>query len=445
MSSVKGGLFLLIWLAIFLPPSLPSVIGSASIHNTNRIQRSGPSGSKGLRRNLEMSSKTQNTVALVVAAGRGLRAGTATPKQYATLMGSALLRHTLIALTSAPGIDATVCVIHPDDHALYDEATEGLDLLPPVDGGATRQESVRKGLEALKAQGCRRVLIHDAARPFVPADLIARLLDRLETADGVIPAISVVDSLKRVEGGLIARSEDRSGLFRAQTPQAFHFDKILAAHDAAGSDQATDDAALMEAAAGVVAVVTGCEDNFKVTEPRDFARAEAVLMARRGDVRTGQGYDVHRFADGDQVTLCGVEIAHDHGLAGHSDADVALHALTDALLAAIAAGDIGDHFPPSDPEWKGAPSHLFLERARDLIVAADGVVAHVDVTIICEAPRIGPHKTAMRDRVAQILRVGLDRVSVKATTTEKLGFTGRGEGIAAQAVATVRLPAGGKR
>ncbi|RMF08766.1 MAG: bifunctional 2-C-methyl-D-erythritol 4-phosphate cytidylyltransferase/2-C-methyl-D-erythritol 2,4-cyclodiphosphate synthase [Alphaproteobacteria bacterium] len=387
-----------------------------------------------------MSGKAAQTVALVVAAGRGLRAGTAIPKQYAPLLGRPLLAHTLTALISHPRIHAVVTLIHPDDQALYDAATAGLNLPPPVFGGLTRQESVLKGLETLGNQGYRRVLIHDAARPFVSPALVDRLLDRLDTADGVVPAISVVDSLKRVDGDFVSGSVPREGLFRVQTPQAFRFDKILAAHRAAAGRNMTDDAAVMEASAGTVAVVDGDEDNFKVTKPGDFARAEAQLLGRHADVRSGLGFDVHRFDEGNTVTLCGVEIPHQRALAGHSDADVALHALTDAILGALGAGDIGDHFPPTDDKWKGASSELFVRAARDRVVAVGGLVAHVDITIICEVPRIGPHKQAMREAVAAMLAVSPNRVSIKATTTEKLGFTGRQEGIAAQAIATIRLP-----
>jgi 2-C-methyl-D-erythritol 4-phosphate cytidylyltransferase/2-C-methyl-D-erythritol 2,4-cyclodiphosphate synthase len=392
-----------------------------------------------------MTVDAPRTVALVVAAGKGVRAGLNIPKQYAPLLGAPLLRHTVSAFRAHPRIDAVACVINPDNRDFYEDAVRGLDLLTAVAGGDSRQDSVLNGLRSLKDKGFQQVLIHDAARPFVTPALIDRLLDRLQTADGVIPAVSVVDTLKRVEGGLVMTTEDRTGLFRVQTPQAFHFGKILQAHESVTGSELTDDAAVMEAAAGVVAVAKGDEDNFKVTEPADFARAEAVLMARHGDIRTGSGFDVHRFADGDHVTLCGVEIPHDRSLAGHSDADVALHALTDALLGALCAGDIGDHFLPSDKTWKGAASHLFVEHARDLITDQDGIIAHVDLTIICEAPKIGPHKNRMRETVAAMLRLSPDRVSVKATTTEKLGFAGRGEGIAAQAVATVRLAAGGKR
>ena len=392
-----------------------------------------------------MDGGVAKTVALVVAAGRGLRAGTALPKQYAPVLGRPLLAYTLAALAGHPRIDTVVTVVHPDDRTLYGAAAHGLDLLPAVDGGASRQNSVLKGLESLEGSDCETVLIHDGARPFVSPALIDRLLDRLATADGVIPAIAVVDSLKTVDGGIVMSSQPRNGLFRAQTPQAFKFAKILAAHRAVSEDTFTDDAAIMEAAAGVVAVVDGGDDNIKVTEPGDFARAEAILLGRHGDVRSGFGVDVHGFGDGDAVTLCGVTIPHDRGLAGHSDADVALHALTDAVLGALAAGDIGDHFPPTDKKWQDAPSRIFLEHARDLVAERGELIAHVDVTIICEAPKVGPHRQAMQQAVSDMLRVAPDRVSVKATTTEKLGFTGRGEGIAAQAVATIRLPVGTRR
>lgn len=394
-----------------------------------------------------MTKPSGKTVALVVAAGRGLRAGTMTPKQYTPLLGQSLLFRTLDALVRHPAIDAVTVVIHADDRDLYTQATRGLDLSPPVVGGESRQDSVLNGLESLVDMGVDRVLIHDAARPFLSPALIDRLLARLKTADGVIPAVAVVDSLKRVVDGVVVGAEDREGLFRVQTPQAFRFDPILAAHRATQDQNFTDDAAVMEANAGVVAVVDGEEGNFKVTTPNDFARAEGALLLRHADLRTGLGFDVHRFDDAqDQesgITLCGVVIPHDRALAGHSDADVALHALTDALLGATGKGDIGDHFPPSDERWRGAASSLFVDHARNLITEAGGIITHVDLTIICEAPKISPHKPAMKETIAHLLRIGTDRVSVKATTTEKLGFTGRGEGIAAQAVATVRLKAQG--
>ncbi|HZS83762.1 MAG TPA: bifunctional 2-C-methyl-D-erythritol 4-phosphate cytidylyltransferase/2-C-methyl-D-erythritol 2,4-cyclodiphosphate synthase [Stellaceae bacterium] len=379
-------------------------------------------------------------IALVVAAGRGTRLGGRLPKQYLPLGGVRLLRHTLSALRHHPRIEALRAVIHPDDRALYDEAAAGLELLPPVPGGAERQDSVRTGLESLAELAPDHVLIHDGARPFVDAGLIDRVLDALTARAGAIPALPVTDTVKRGAAGIIAETVDRAALWRAQTPQGFRFADILAAHRAAAGRQLSDDAAVAEQAGFAVALVPGSEDNFKVTTMDDLARAERHLASRLGDVRTGQGFDVHAFGPGDRVWLCGVAVPHNQGLVGHSDADVGLHALTDALLGAIGAGDIGMHFPPSDPRWRGAASDRFLRHAADLVAARRGIIAHVDVTLICERPKIGPHRAAMAARIAEILAIGRDRVSIKATTTEGLGFTGRGEGIAAQALATVRLP-----
>jgi 2-C-methyl-D-erythritol 4-phosphate cytidylyltransferase/2-C-methyl-D-erythritol 2,4-cyclodiphosphate synthase len=379
-------------------------------------------------------------IALVVAAGRGTRLGAPLPKQYLPLGGVRLLRHSLVALRAHPRIAAVRAIIHPDDRALYDEAAAGLDLLPPVAGGAERQDSVRNGLESLEALAPDHVLIHDGARPFLDAAIVDRVLDALSDKPGAIAAMPVTDTVKRAEGGAIAETVDRSALWRAQTPQGFRFPAILATHRAAAGRQLSDDAAVAEHAGLAVALVAGSEENFKVTTMADLARAERHLASRLGDVRTGQGFDVHAFGPGDRVWLCGIAVPHEQGLVGHSDADVGLHALTDALLGAIGAGDIGQHFPPSDPRWRGAPSHRFLRHAAELVATKGGIVAHVDVTLICERPKIGPHRQAMAARIAEILAIGEGRVSVKATTTEKLGFTGRGEGIAAQAIATVRLP-----
>jgi 2-C-methyl-D-erythritol 4-phosphate cytidylyltransferase/2-C-methyl-D-erythritol 2,4-cyclodiphosphate synthase len=378
--------------------------------------------------------------ALVVAAGRGRRLGGALPKQYLPLGGVPLLRHTLQALRSHPKMGGVAVVIHPDDRPLYDEAAAGLDLLPPVAGGAQRQDSVRNGLEALAAHCPTHVLIHDGARPFVDHGTIDRVLAALETAPGAIAALPVRDTVKRAETPRIAATIERAGLWRALTPQGFHFEAILAAHRDAAGGELTDDAAVAERAGLAVELVESSEDNFKVTTMDDLARAERLLAMRLGDVRTGQGFDVHAFGPGDRVWLCGVAVPHEQALVGHSDADVGLHALTDAVLGAIGAGDIGQHFPPSDPKWRGAASDRFLRHAADLVAARGGMVAHADVTIICERPKIGPHRAAMAARIAEILRIDPGRVSVKATTTEKLGFTGRGEGIAAQAIATIRLP-----
>jgi 2-C-methyl-D-erythritol 4-phosphate cytidylyltransferase/2-C-methyl-D-erythritol 2,4-cyclodiphosphate synthase len=380
--------------------------------------------------------------AIIVAAGRGTRFGAPLPKQYLPLGGVPLLRRTLEAFACHPSIDLVRAVIHPDDRERYDAAAAGLGLLPPVAGGATRQDSVRNGLESL-ATGSppERVLIHDAARPFAAAALIGDVVAALDEAPGAIAAIPIRDTVKRAAGGgNIVETLDRSALWRAQTPQGFRFADILAAHrDAAGSDL-PDDAAVAERAGLGVRLVPASEENFKVTTSEDLDRAERLLATRLGDIRTGQGFDVHAFGPGDHLWLCGLSVPHERGLVGHSDADVGLHALTDALLGAIGAGDIGVHFPPSDPQWRGAPSHRFLRHALELVRAMGGMVAHVDVTIICERPKVGPHRAAMAARIAEILQLERGRVSVKATTTERLGFAGRGEGIAAQAVATVRLP-----
>jgi 2-C-methyl-D-erythritol 4-phosphate cytidylyltransferase/2-C-methyl-D-erythritol 2,4-cyclodiphosphate synthase len=380
-------------------------------------------------------------LALVVAAGRGTRLGGTRPKQYLPLGGVPLLRHSLATLRGHPRIDGVAAVISPDDVALYEDAARDLDLLPPIAGGAQRQDSVRHGLEAVAPRHPAKVLIHDGARPFLDHATVDRVLDALAENPGAIAALPVADTVKRGDGGRIAATLDRAGLWRAQTPQGFRFGEILAAHRAAAGTELTDDAAVAERAGLAVALVQGSEENFKVTTTDDLARAERLIASRLADVRTGQGFDVHAFGPGDQVWLCGIAVPHEAGLVGHSDADVGLHALTDALLGAIGAGDIGMHFPPSDPKWRGAPSEKFLRHAADLIAQKGGIVAHVDVTIICERPKVGPHREAMAARIAEILRLDRGRVSVKATTTEKLGFTGRGEGIAAQAVATVRLPA----
>lgn len=381
-----------------------------------------------------------SSIALVVAAGRGTRFGGARPKQYQLLGGVPLLRHSLKAMASHAGIGAVRAVIHPDDRTLYDEAARGLDLLPPVQGGDARQSSVRLGLESLCGLNPDRVAIHDSARPLVDAALIDRVLAALDAAAGAVPALPVADTVKRGRDGAITETVDRSGLWRAQTPQAFHFRPILEAHRHACGLDLSDDAAVAERAGLVVRLVMGSEENFKVTESGDLARAEVVLAARLNEVRAGQGYDVHPLGPGDHVWLCGIRVPHDRSLIGHSDADVGLHAITDAVLGALGAGDIGVHFPPSDPQWRGVSSDRFLRRAADLVVARGGRIAHVDVTLICERPRVGPHRAAMVARIAEILGLDQDRVSVKATTTEKLGFTGREEGIAAQAIATLRLP-----
>ena len=387
-----------------------------------------------------MSTDDARVAAVIVAGGRGVRAGGGLPKQYRRLAGRPVLRRTVAAFAGHGRVDSVQVVIHPDDRALYEQAVAGLDVRTPVFGGDTRQASVLAGLEALADAAPTVVLIHDAARAFVSAAVIDGVIDAvLATGDGAIPALPVTDTLKR-GGDVVEATVDRAGLNRAQTPQGFPYSTILAAHHRAREEALTDDAAVAEAAGLAVRLVAGEEDNVKLTTAEDFARAEGRLSGTLGDVRTGTGFDVHRFEPGDHVWLCGVRVPHSEGLKGHSDADVGLHAITDAILGALGAGDIGEHFPPTDAHWKGAASDRFLAHAGELVAERGGAVAHVDVTLICERPRLGPHKPAMVARVADILGLDASRVSVKATTTEKLGFTGRGEGIAAQAVATLRLP-----
>lgn len=378
-------------------------------------------------------------IALIVAAGRGHRFGGEIPKQYRDLAGAAVLHHSARTFLAHPAITGVRAVIHPDDRALYDAAVTGLDMLEPVHGGDTRQDSCRNGLESLSDISPPMVLIHDAARPFVSPAVIDRTLATLEKSAAALVAVPVVDTLKRGDGGHVGGTVDRDGLWRAQTPQGFHFDKILEAHRSAAGKGLTDDAAVAEAAGLRVALVEGEEDNFKITTEADLDRAHKLLGAA-GETRTGFGFDVHQFEAGDHVTLCGVEIPHSHGLKGHSDADAGLHALTDAILGAIGAGDIGAHFPPSDPQWKGAPSDIFLKKAAELVRAKGGRITSLDVTLICESPKIGPFRDKMASHISEIMDIDQDRCSVKATTTEKLGFTGRGEGLAAQAVATVWIP-----
>lgn len=379
-------------------------------------------------------------VALVVAGGSGDRFGSDLPKQYCRLGGTVLLRWTLRVFLAHREVDAVRVVIRPQDGALYRAATAGLALLPPVGGGASRQESVRCGLESLAEEPPERVLIHDAARPFVGSELITRVLAALDDAPGAVPALPVADTLKRgdADGRRVLATVERTGLWRAQTPQGFHFAAILAAHRQRIGGGYSDDAAVAEAAGLAVAIVRGDENNIKMTSQQDLQRAERWL-AGGAETRTGLGFDVHRFAPGDQVTLGGIPIPCHARLSGHSDADVALHALSDALFGAIGAGDIGQHFPPGDPRWKDAPSEVFVRRAAELVAATGGRIVNIDLTLICERPKIGPHRAAMIERIAAILGIDAERVGVKATTTETLGFTGREEGIAAQAVATVQI------
>ncbi|PWR23790.1 bifunctional 2-C-methyl-D-erythritol 4-phosphate cytidylyltransferase/2-C-methyl-D-erythritol 2,4-cyclodiphosphate synthase [Zavarzinia compransoris] len=380
--------------------------------------------------------------ALVVAAGSGKRMGGAVPKQYLDLAGQPLIRRAVAALRRHPGIGAIVVVIDPAWAGTAAAALDGLGVEPFVAGAADRQGSVLAGLEALAAlpRPPDLVLIHDGARPFVDMPLIDGVLAALKHHPAALPAVAVVDTLKRGDDGLAGGTVPRDGLYRAQTPQGFRFDAILDAHRRFEGDGLTDDTALAEAAGLAVALTPGREENFKVTTEDDLARARHQALTALPDIRTGSGFDVHSLGPGDGVWLGGVKIPHDQSLIGHSDADVALHAITDAVLGAIAAGDIGQHFPPSDPQWRGAASSRFLAHAAGLVAARGGAIAHVDLTIICERPKVGPHRAAISSRIAGILQIAPDRVSVKATTTERLGFTGRGEGIAAQAIATVRLP-----
>lgn len=396
-----------------------------------------------MNQSVDTSLSPRPTVALIVAAGRGRRFGGAQPKQYAPLGAVSVLARTVAAFLAHDKVDHVRCVIHADDVDLYDAAVAPFaandeTLLPPVTGGAERQDSVRLGLQSLQDLNPAKVLIHDAARPFVDATLIDGVLDALDTHGGAIPAVAVADTLKLGADGLVQETRPRDGLWRAQTPQGFRFEDILQAHCDLQGEVLTDDAQLFERLGRNVAITKGMEDNFKITTEEDLMRAER-LLSLASLTRTGQGFDAHRFGPGDHVTLCGVEIPFDQGLLGHSDADVALHALTDALLGAVGDGDIGQHFPPSDVQWKGAASDRFLAHAGARVAALGGEIANVDVTIICEAPKITPHKDAMRARVSEILSIDVNRVSVKATTTEGMGFTGRREGIAAQAVATVRV------
>jgi 2-C-methyl-D-erythritol 4-phosphate cytidylyltransferase / 2-C-methyl-D-erythritol 2,4-cyclodiphosphate synthase len=381
-----------------------------------------------------------NSIALIVAAGAGTRLGGEVPKQYLPLGGRAVLRHSVETFLRHRAISGVRAVISPEHRALYDNAVAGLSILPPVAGGASRQDSVRNGLESLAELQPNCVLIHDAARPFLTAEIVDRTLAALDDAPGAVVAVPVTDTLKRGHDDRVAGTVDRSALWRAQTPQAFRYADILAAHRQAKGAAMTDDAAVAEAAGLPVKLVMGADDNFKITTADDLRRAERLVGAAAQEFRTGAGYDVHRFAAGDSVTICGVRIAHDQSLEGHSDADVGLHALTDAILGTIGAGDLGSHFPPGDPQWRGADSARFLSHAAGLVAAKGGRIAHVDVTLICERPKIAPHRAAMIARIAAILGLDEGRVSVKATTTEGLGFTGRREGIAAQAVATVALP-----
>jgi 2-C-methyl-D-erythritol 4-phosphate cytidylyltransferase / 2-C-methyl-D-erythritol 2,4-cyclodiphosphate synthase len=390
-----------------------------------------------------------SVIAILVAAGRGRRIADEpgselnAPKQYADVAGRTVLARAIAPFVNHQGIDHVLAVIHADDESLYLPVAEGISiekLLPAVHGGATRQASVFAGLRAIENRKPELVLIHDAARPFVSTSDIDGVLGALAETSGAILAVQVVDTLKK-GAGLVSGTLPRDGLWRAQTPQGFRYPEILSAHDAAaasGRSDFTDDASIAEFAGLDVALVAGSERNFKITSREDLARAEKET-AMSSEYRTGSGFDVHKFTDGDHVWLCGLKVPHTQALLGHSDADVAMHAVTDAIYGALADGDIGSHFPPSDPRWKGAASHIFLAHAGGRVSARGGVVVNIDVTILCEEPKIGPHRDAMRAKLAEILEIDVDRVAVKATTTEGLGFTGRREGIAAMASATVRF------
>jgi 2-C-methyl-D-erythritol 4-phosphate cytidylyltransferase/2-C-methyl-D-erythritol 2,4-cyclodiphosphate synthase len=387
---------------------------------------------------------TVKVAAVVVAAGRGLRAGGDLPKQYRCILGEPMIRPSLAALAGHNGISAVQPVIHADDAALFQAAVAGIDLLPPVHGGASRQASVRAGLRALENLRPDLVLVHDAARPFASEALITRAIAAAGTSGAAVPVIAVADTVKTVDAtGCVTGTIDRAQLRMVQTPQAFGFAVLLDAHQraaAAGRDDFTDDAALAEWAGLKVTTFKGEAGNVKLTTDDDFSRAEVAKLAALSDVRTGFGFDVHQFGDGDHVMLGGVRIPHGRGLSGHSDADVVLHALVDAILGALSEGDIGEHFPPTDARWRGASSDRFFAFAVDRVHARGGRIAHIDVTVVCEAPRIGPHRDQMRTRIAELAGIPIERVGVKATTSEKMGFTGRGEGMAAFANATVRLP-----
>jgi len=387
---------------------------------------------------------TKATAAVIVAAGRGLRAGTGGPKQYRSIGGQTVIFRAMEPFCRHPQLFAVQPVVNPDDIQMFQDAVCGLSHASPTEGGATRQASVHAGLEALAPQKPDIVLIHDAARPFVSQGLISRAIDAVKPTGAAVPTIAVADTIKLVDGkGNVEATPERARLRIAQTPQVFYFDAILDAHRRAareGRSDFTDDAALAEWAGLTVATFVGDVANMKLTTPEDFVREESRLASALGDIRTGTGYDVHAFGAGDHVMICGVRVPHTKGFLAHSDGDVGLHALVDAILGALADGDIGSHFPPSDPQWKGAASHQFLKYAVDRVSARGGRIANLEVTLICERPKIGPLRDQMRARIAEISGVDISRVAVKATTSEKLGFTGREEGIAATASATIRLP-----
>jgi 2-C-methyl-D-erythritol 4-phosphate cytidylyltransferase/2-C-methyl-D-erythritol 2,4-cyclodiphosphate synthase len=388
-----------------------------------------------------------SVAAVIVAGGSGLRAGGEKPKQYQLIGGKPVIWWTLRAFLEHPGITHVQTVIGEGQDEMFAEAAAGLGLPPPVVGGSTRQESCRAGIEACAPVAPDKVLIHDAARPFVSAELISHVIAELDRSEAVVPGLAVADTMKFAPGGIIERTVDRASLWFVQTPQGFSYSDIRAAHGKAmtnGLNSFTDDAAVAEHAGIPIRIISGRLENRKLTTTQDIDAANRQLMqethAARLDVRMGQGIDVHEFEPGDGVILCGVRIPHSHRLKGHSDADAAMHALTDAILGSIGEGDIGTHFPPSDPQWKGISSSVFLAKAVDLLTARDGIIANADITILAEAPRVGPHIGTMKDVLSPLLGIAPDRIAIKATTTEKLGAIGRREGLAAFAIVTVRLP-----
>ena len=389
-------------------------------------------------------ASSQRTAAILVAAGRGLRAGAGGPKQYRSIGGQPVIYRAMAPFSRHPDVVAVQPVVNPDDIEMFNAAVGGLDHAPPTPGGATRQASVHAGLEALAAERPDIVLIHDAARPFVSEAVISRAIDAASRTGAAIPTVSVADTIKLIDGGgNVEATPERARLRIAQTPQAFRFDVILDAHRRAareGRSDFTDDAALAEWAGLTIATFEGDVANMKLTTPEDFVREEARLAASLGDIRTGTGYDVHALGDGDHLMICGVKVPHTRGFLAHSDGDVGLHALVDAILGALADGDIGSHFPPSDMKWKGASSDQFLKYAVERVTARGGRIANLEVTLICERPKIGPLRDRMRARISEISGIAISRVAVKATTSERLGFTGREEGISATASATIRLP-----
>jgi 2-C-methyl-D-erythritol 4-phosphate cytidylyltransferase/2-C-methyl-D-erythritol 2,4-cyclodiphosphate synthase len=421
---------------LFFVPAVIRAPGLISRQATPLIHRN--------HRYLSRMAKSERTAAILVAAGRGLRAGDGGPKQYRVIGGQTVIFRAMRPFCTHPQVSVVQPVLHPDDAAMFNAACAGLRHQPPANGGATRQASVHAGLEALTSKKPDIVLIHDAARPFVSEGVISRAIQAASRTGAAIPTIPVADTIKLIDAdGNVADTPERARLRIAQTPQAFRYDVILEAHRRAareGRSDFTDDAALAEWAGLTVATFEGDALNMKLTTPEDFVREEARLASLLGDIRTGTGYDVHAFGEGDHVMICGVRVPHTKGFLAHSDGDVGLHALVDAILGALADGDIGSHFPPSDAKWKGASSDQFLKYAVDRVTARGGRIANLEVTLICERPKIGPLRDTMRARIAEISGVDISRVAVKATTSERLGFTGREEGIAATASATIRLP-----